>query len=73
MLYFCWTGGGLPTKTANKMNSSFYATVTTVSMSKIELIVKEIDVDWKEIEKTKSWVGADCGFVHSNMPKTKQS
>lgn len=55
------------------MNSSFYATVTTVSMSKIELIVKEIDVDWKEIEKTKSWVGADCGFVHSNMPKTKQS
>lgn len=60
-------------KTAKKITSSSYSTVGAVNDLDADLIVKQIELDWKGIAKAKSWLWADGGFVYFNMTKKKQS
>lgn len=43
-------------KTAKKITSSSYSTVGAVNDLDADLIVKEIELDWKGIAKAKSWL-----------------
>lgn len=47
---FCWEGG-FARKTANNMRISMYTPAAAVNVSKDDLIVIGVELNWKEIEK----------------------